>query len=535
MSAVIKAAGATVDRLRGLNDSLRATLASLHPIGSEAADRARGQAQIASALAVAKASGVLPDADALKTALEAVSKPSEDLFGSFEDYLRDFYRTSLDIRDLSDIAGTQLDGAQTQLDATLAMRDALDAANDATMTRLDGIRDALDAANDLARDQIAAARDRLDGQLAGARTTYDTTLVGLDSAAKAAQAVLDGALAQGEAQKSALKDDYEAQLAVLTDILATAKAQLAAALGIDASVKSVAQALADFAMTLGPLAALTGGKAPDAATSGKAPDAATSQTNQWVTNGAVSTYSDTAGAVAVKAAGQDNASAAIKGVNGAVTTISEAADFIKSNTGAGNAAVVAEKSAKFGISTPNIDALAGFTPGTFAALSGVKGATIAGFSGDDIRAFVAANANDPLAIYRRAVDAGITSATLDAAMGWTSGKSLAWALANKLPAFAAGGDHSGGLAIVGEQGPELVNMGPARVWNSEQTAAMLRNPGLREDALLAEVKGLRQEIVEMRSETNAGQQAIAISTGRTARVIADRWDIDGMPPVRTTT
>ena len=525
MSAVINAAGATVDRLRGLNDSLRATLASLHPIGSEAADRARGQAQIASALAVAKASGVLPDADALKTALEAVSKPSEDLFGSFEDYLRDFYRTSLDIRDLSDIAGTQLDGAQTQLDATLAMRDALDAANDATMTRLDGIRDALDAANDLARDQIAAARDRLDGQLAGARTTYDTTLVGLDSAAKAAQAVLDGALAQGEAQKSALKDAYEAQLAVLTDILATAKAQLAAALGIDASVKSVAQALADFAKTLGPLAALTGGKAPDAAPS---------QKNQWVTNGAVSTYSDTAGAVAVKAAGQDNASAAIKGVNGAVTTISAAADFIKSNTVAGNAAVVAEKAAEFGISTPNVDALAGYTPGTFAALSGVKGATIAGFSVDDIRAFVAANANDPLAIYRRAVDAGITSATLDAAMGWTSGKSLAWALANKLPAFAAGGDHAGGLAIVGEQGPELVNMGPARVWNNEQTTAMLRDPGRREAALVSEVQRLRQTVDELRSDLNASTQAIAVNTGKSAR-LSDRWDTDGLPATRTTT
>lgn len=519
MSAVINTAGATVDRLRGLNDSLRATLASLHPIGSEAADRARGQAQIASALAVAKASGVLPDADALKTALEAVSKPSEDLFGSFEDYLRDFYRTSLDIRDLSDIAGTQLDGAQTQLDATLAMRDALDAANAATMARLDGIRDALDAANDLARDQLAAARDRLDGQLAGARTTYDTTLVGLDSAAKAAQAVLDGALAQGEAQKSALKDAYEAQLAVLTDILATAKAQLAAALGIDASVKSVAQALADFAKTLGPLAALTGGKALDAAPS---------QKNQWVTNGAVSTYSDTAGAVAVKAAGQDNASAAIKGVNGAVTTISEAADFIKSNTVAGNTAVVAEKAAEFGISTPNVDALAGYTPGTFAALSGVKGATIAGFSVDDIRAFVAAN--DPLAIYRRAVDAGITSATLDAAMGWPSGKSLAWALANKLPAFAAGGDHAGGLAIVGEQGPELVNMGPARVWNNEQTTAMLRDPGRREAALVSEVQRLRQTVDDL----NASTQAIAVNTGKSAR-LSDRWDTDGLPATRTTT
>jgi hypothetical protein len=41
------------------------------------------------------------------------------------------------------------------------------------------------------------------------------------------------------------------------------------------------------------------------------------------------------------------------------------------------------------------------------------------------------------------------------------------------PRFATGGMHSGGLAIVGEQGPELVNMGPARVWNATETASML--------------------------------------------------------------
>jgi len=45
---------------------------------------------------------------------------------------------------------------------------------------------------------------------------------------------------------------------------------------------------------------------------------------------------------------------------------------------------------------------------------------------------------------------------------------------NDVPAFANGGMHGGGLAIVGEQGPELVNMGPARVFSSGQTQAIMR-------------------------------------------------------------
>lgn len=40
------------------------------------------------------------------------------------------------------------------------------------------------------------------------------------------------------------------------------------------------------------------------------------------------------------------------------------------------------------------------------------------------------------------------------------------AFAGNLPAFARGGYHSGGLALVGEQGPEIVDMSPARVYPS---------------------------------------------------------------------
>jgi hypothetical protein len=42
------------------------------------------------------------------------------------------------------------------------------------------------------------------------------------------------------------------------------------------------------------------------------------------------------------------------------------------------------------------------------------------------------------------------------------------------PAFAGGGFHSGGIALLGERGPELVNMGASRIFNASDTQRMLR-------------------------------------------------------------
>ena len=42
--------------------------------------------------------------------------------------------------------------------------------------------------------------------------------------------------------------------------------------------------------------------------------------------------------------------------------------------------------------------------------------------------------------------------------------------------FAGGGDFGGGLRIVGERGPELQATGPSRIWNADQTRAMLGSP-----------------------------------------------------------
>ena len=52
-------------------------------------------------------------------------------------------------------------------------------------------------------------------------------------------------------------------------------------------------------------------------------------------------------------------------------------------------------------------------------------------------------------------------------------RDIALALGVELPAFASGGYHSGGLAMVGENGPEIVRMGPSQIFNANDTAGML--------------------------------------------------------------
>lgn len=71
------------------------------------------------------------------------------------------------------------------------------------------------------------------------------------------------------------------------------------------------------------------------------------------------------------------------------------------------------------------------------------------------------------------------------------------ALGLNVPTFAAGGDHAGGLRIVGENGPELEATGPSRIFSAEQTASMLSGNGGNEtllQVLIGEVQLLRAEV-----------------------------------------
>lgn len=88
-----------------------------------------------------------------------------------------------------------------------------------------------------------------------------------------------------------------------------------------------------------------------------------------------------------------------------------------------------------------------------------------------------------------------------------------------VPAFAGGGAHSGGWAMVGERGPELAYMPPARIYTASQTNGML-NQG----ELIEEVRKLRED-----ARVRDGE--IVRLHLRVAKAL-ERWDGDGLPPTR---
>lgn len=92
------------------------------------------------------------------------------------------------------------------------------------------------------------------------------------------------------------------------------------------------------------------------------------------------------------------------------------------------------------------------------------------------------------------------------------------AKAHVIPGFASGGDFGGGIALVGEDGPELINTGAARVFNAGQTSNLLRrvaNPSSNNDSLIAEVKALRAELQGLRAEA----RSTAGHTEKSARLL----------------
>lgn len=92
-----------------------------------------------------------------------------------------------------------------------------------------------------------------------------------------------------------------------------------------------------------------------------------------------------------------------------------------------------------------------------------------------------------------------------------------------LPRFAGGGDHTGGLRVVGERGWEVEATGPARIWNQQQLGAALSSGG----AATAE------EVAALRSEQRA-QASAMVSRLADLVDIVKKWEGIGMPEVRTT-
>jgi hypothetical protein len=96
---------------------------------------------------------------------------------------------------------------------------------------------------------------------------------------------------------------------------------------------------------------------------------------------------------------------------------------------------------------------------------------------------------------------------LIAAAGKANGESV------KIPGYAAGGAFSGGMRLVGENGPELEVTGPSRIYDAPTTAAMLK--GGSDESMVAELRALRTELAIIKANT----QASAVNGSKLVRLV----------------
>jgi hypothetical protein len=96
---------------------------------------------------------------------------------------------------------------------------------------------------------------------------------------------------------------------------------------------------------------------------------------------------------------------------------------------------------------------------------------------------------------------------------------IANAQASSIARHAMGGAYGGGMAMVGEYGPELINFGaPGQVYTASATASMMGGGDVT-----AEIRALREEVSMMRMET----RATAVNTSKIVK-LQDNWDVRGL-------
>lgn len=127
-------------------------------------------------------------------------------------------------------------------------------------------------------------------------------------------------------------------------------------------------------------------------------------------------------------------------------------------------------------------------------------------------------------VYDVLAQQGIGSDIVSKATGLSVEQINRWATDNGWAKFARGGDHSGGMRLVGEEGPELENTGPSRVFNAATTKSMLQPDNTE---LIQEIRMLRLEVQSLKAISQT-----ASNYNKTTSSQLTRWDVDGMPPTR---
>lgn len=94
---------------KSVYDALSSTLSGMidDSVRTQQLTRRQAQLELSGMLGAARR-GQLPDIDDLNNALSTIIRPSENLYSTFEDYARDFYRTAGVIGELRDVTGEQM-------------------------------------------------------------------------------------------------------------------------------------------------------------------------------------------------------------------------------------------------------------------------------------------------------------------------------------------------------------------------------------------------------------------------------------------
>lgn len=160
----LQAANTSLQSIKGVFDSLNSALSTAMPMTR---DMAQGVLQ--SALAYSNSGGSLANYAGLGDALQAVTRPTEDMYASLLDFQRDQAKTANTLQALRDNAGAQVSVAQMTVDAINKTIETIDATAKAQL-------DALDAQH---TDDVA----RLDALVASAQAQIDA-INGVDNSVK---------------------------------------------------------------------------------------------------------------------------------------------------------------------------------------------------------------------------------------------------------------------------------------------------------------------------------------------------------------
>jgi hypothetical protein len=108
---------------------------------------------------------------------------------------------------------------------------------------------------------------------------------------------------------------------------------------------------------------------------------------------------------------------------------------------------------------------------------------------DALRGQVSTESEYVHGIVAKAQEYHLSAHTVGQALGYTDDQVADFLKKYGIPMFAQGGYHSGGWMLAGEQGPELINTGPARIYNASDTRVMLEGKGA-----VVELQALRKSV-----------------------------------------